>query len=157
MIAPVTDFYFAYGSNMGRSRLEERIGSVEPVGAACLEGFRLVFNKPSKDGSGKANLVSAQGSVAWGVVWQIGYDRWSALDPFEPGYQRIVLQARTRADAAVRVGVYLHPATGRDIPPFDWYIDHLIVGAREHALPQDWLDALILVRGRAHPTRPSET
>ncbi len=61
---PDRAFYFAYGSNMKAERLEKRIQPVRKIGKAKLSGWRLKFDKASKDGSSKANLESdAEGLV----------------------------------------------------------------------------------------------
>ena len=38
--------YFAYGSNMDKTRMEERVGSCSTPQPARLKGYKLVFNKP---------------------------------------------------------------------------------------------------------------
>jgi hypothetical protein len=38
------NFYFAYGSNLDTSQMEERIGEPISLGRAYAEGFKLVFN-----------------------------------------------------------------------------------------------------------------
>jgi hypothetical protein len=50
-----TFLYFAYGSNMSAPRLRARTPSAEPIGAAKLPGFRLVFDKWGRDDSAKAD------------------------------------------------------------------------------------------------------
>jgi hypothetical protein len=157
----VSALYFAYGSNMSSARLRERIGSADALGAASLPGFRLVFNKPSLDGSGKANLVAALDAITWGVLWWLGRERWTALDAFEPGYRRAAMPVQSRSMGRVEAEVYLydaphdvrHEAPG-GLAPFDWYVDHLIDGAREHALPESWLATLRAARRAARPPPP---
>jgi cation transport regulator ChaC len=67
-------WYFAYGSNLSKEQMEERIGSSREARVAWLTGYRLVFNKRSKkDGTGKANIVPAAGATVWGVVYRCSY------------------------------------------------------------------------------------
>ncbi|MEE3332077.1 MAG: gamma-glutamylcyclotransferase family protein [Myxococcota bacterium] len=133
----MTELYFAYGSNMSTARLRERIPSARPRGAASITGHKLVCNKQGKDGSGKANLEVASKTTAWGVVFEVLPSDWPRLDAFEWGYERRgcrVLVAGTPCDAQL----YLAIAPGRvAIPPFDWYRDHCLHGAIEHALPEE--------------------
>ena len=49
--------YFAFGSNMLLERIKKRVPSARVLGNATLGGYALRFNKLSKDGSGKANIV----------------------------------------------------------------------------------------------------
>lgn len=133
----MTQLYFAYGSNMSTARMQERIPRAEPLGAARLEGHRLVCNKRGKDGTGKANLVASEGHVAWGVLFAgLAADDWNRLDRFEWGYERTVGRVSTHAAEPVEARLYLALAPETfEIPPFDWYRDHCLNGAREHALP----------------------
>ncbi len=70
------DLYFAYGSNMTSARLRARIPSARSVGAARIDGRRLVCNKRGRDGSGKANLCASPGGEAWGVVYEVDAADW---------------------------------------------------------------------------------
>ena len=131
------EFYFAYGSNMSTARLRERIPSASPRGAASIAGHRLVCNKRGKDGSGKANLEVASEATAWGVVFEVLPSDWHRLDAFEWGYERRGCSVQV-AGAVCEAQFYLAIAPGRvAIPPFDWYRDHCLHGAIEHALPEE--------------------
>ena len=144
--------YFAYGSNLTRERMRERVPSSTPLGVARLAEHRLTWDKPGADGSGKANIVRATGSVVWGVVYRLEPEEWQRLDAHEPGYERIrveVLLARERIDCTT----YLHPGAADVAPPFDWYRDLVVGGAREHGLPDDYVRALEAVRSRVDPRR----
>ena len=128
--------YFAYGSNMSTARLRARIPTAEPVGAARIDGYRLVCNKRGKDGSGKANLVSTAGGEAWGVLFRIDAHDWPALDRYEWGYERRSRRVLVTRGESCEAQLYLalHPEQ-LEIPPFDWYRELCLEGAREHALP----------------------
>jgi gamma-glutamylcyclotransferase len=159
--------YFAYGSNMSRKRLAERIPDVRSRGAAWMEDRRLSFNKPGRDGTGKANLIEHSGSHAWGVVYELDGDDWDVLDRFESGYSRLIVEVRSGWNAAgVRrrrdasrfdVQTYLwsgEEAVGEEggdalIPPASWYLDHLRAGAREHGLPAHYLRVIESVAAAA--------
>jgi len=62
-ILPEKVVNFAYGSNMSTKWMQGRVSSAKPIGRAKLSDKRLVCNKKSEDGSGKANLVDAAGNV----------------------------------------------------------------------------------------------
>src|ERR1700692_2844193 len=83
--------YFAYGSNMLPARLSARCRSARVVGKGIAQDFALEFSKPSKDNSGKATLVNAQGATVPGVVYEIEAAERDALDRHEglgSGYRR---------------------------------------------------------------------
>ncbi len=144
MFRHVTDLpcYFAYGSNMSRARLHERVPGAVAQGAARLDGWRLRFDKPSRDGSTKANVGPEEGSVVWGVVWALPAGGWSVLDGYEPGYDRIPCEISAASGRILTAGLYVYRGPTGDGLPFDWYLAHLIDGGREHALPADYLEDL---------------
>jgi gamma-glutamylcyclotransferase len=151
-------FYFAYGSNMSSRRLQERVPTALPYGVALARDKRLVCNRRSRDGSGKANLSIAPGAAAWGVLYRLEARDWNVLDRFEPGYSRLSCEVFVAAESASPFGehafdevthidsnphvrvpaqIYLWQGDGPEIQPFDWYRKHLLDGAREHGLPDE--------------------
>jgi hypothetical protein len=138
----LVDRYFGYGSNMSSARLRERIPEARPLGAASLSGWCFSCNKRGRDGSGKANVLLAASTVVWGVVFELPDDAWSALDGFEWGYERTacrVEHAGATLEAQMYVALEPHDL---ELPPYDWYRDHMLQGAREHRLPDDVIRAL---------------
>jgi len=138
----MVELYFAYGSNMSSRRLAERISPLGVHGPARLLDHGLVYNKPGRDGSGKANLVPRVGTECWGVIWEVGALDWPTLDRHEPGYRREFKEVFDVAGSCLTAQVYLHAAAGPEITPFDWYLDHLLEGAREHRLPPRYVETL---------------
>jgi hypothetical protein len=80
--------YFAYGSNMDLDQLTRRVGAVKVRGVGSVTGVQLCFNKRSKDGSGKANLMAAPSGAVEGVLCVMEADQLARLDDSETGYHR---------------------------------------------------------------------
>jgi len=139
------ELYFAYGSNMSRARLAARVPGARPLGRARLPGGRVLFNKRGRDGSGKANLVEHPGAEAWGVAWRVATRHLPLLDRYEPGYLRLSRPVELDDGLVHTAHVYVWHGHGPELSPFDWYLEHLLVGAREHALPRVVLEALAAV------------
>lgn len=131
--------YFAYGSNMSTKWLKARVPSARPLGRARLPNKRLVYNKKSKDGSGKANLIDSPGDIVWGVLYEIDSAELAKLDRIESGYTRISLDVITDQDLSVKAYVYISPELTDDPRPYDWYKALIIKGAREHQLPVSYV------------------
>jgi gamma-glutamylcyclotransferase len=151
----VSNLYFAYGSNMSRARLQARIPTAQSIGAAWMDGWRLACNKRGVDGTGKANLVSAVGFQAWGVLYRLDDDHWETLDTFEPGYVRSMVKVNAykgqqSVDLSKRESAQIYLATnvGSEIAPADWYREHLLIGAREHDLPEEIIRQIETLAGR---------
>src|SRR5690606_28128945 len=66
------------------TRLQARCESASRVSIAFAEGYRLAFSKPSKDGSGKGNLVRTKKRFRQpGVLFRIDEGDRQALDDAE--------------------------------------------------------------------------
>jgi gamma-glutamylcyclotransferase (GGCT)/AIG2-like uncharacterized protein YtfP len=142
--------YFAYGSNLDRARLHERVGEARVHGVARLDGQRLAFNKRGRDGSGKANLVTDPLASVWGVVYEIASGAWGVLDRFEGGYERRAVEV-VLADERELVATAYVSASLCSEPPFAWYLEHVVAGARAHGLPESYVAWLAGIRGRTGP------
>lgn len=132
-------FYFAYGSNMSSEHLHSRITSVKIIGRAFLQDWRIVFNKRSKDGSGKANLVENPGNVVWGVLYEINDSDMNTLDMIEGGYERVTVRVQKPDGNEVEAVTYVSKDLTNDSRPYRWYKKLLLSGAREHNLPQHYI------------------
>lgn len=142
-------YYFAYGSNMVTKRLRLRVPSAKVIGQARLLNKRMVCNKKSTDGSGKANLVDSPGDAAWGVLYKVDIEELSKLDKAEGGYQRLTAQVLTNEEDPIESEVYISMKLTTDPTPYDWYKDLIISGACKHELPRDYLKYL-----KQLPSRP---
>jgi len=138
--------YFAYGSNMWRARIEERLGPCRPVATARLEGRALRFHKAGGDGSGKCDafLTGAGGDVLYGVVYEITAAQRRLLDRFEgPGYAASRLAVQSRAGVLDAFAYVAHETVlDPGARPFDWYKALVLEGARRARLPHAYIDRI---------------
>ena len=142
--------YLAYGSNLSARRLAARISIRGVVGTIVLPGYRLAFNKRGADGSGKCNLQPCPGERAHGVVYQIEALAKSTLDRIEGvghGYRVDVWRDASHGDCFF----YRAEESALDdaLRPFDWYHAYVLAGARQHALPLDYIAAIAAVPTQA--------
>lgn len=77
-------YYFAFGSNTLKDRLEQRVGEVKRIGTALLPDYKLVFNCGWKRSS-FANIKRCEGAVVEGVVYELDDYQIHWLDLYE-GY-----------------------------------------------------------------------
>ncbi|MEW6457067.1 MAG: gamma-glutamylcyclotransferase family protein [Acidobacteriota bacterium] len=137
-------WYFAYGSNMKQSRLEERVkrkGLIWKVG--FLENYHLCFNKVKGDGSGYANIEVKEGSKIWGVLYQLSNEEIKLLDKYEgvPDHYNRVSKEICTTEGSYNAEVYIaNPDMIDDnlLPKRD-YLGYLIDGATEHNLPKEYI------------------
>jgi hypothetical protein len=139
-------------------RLQRRCKSARVDCVASLPGYRLTFSKLSRDGSGKATLVSDAESRVFGVVFDIDQIDVAELDRIEgrgQGYERIAeLAALTHPDvkpiavtAYIAQDGYYDPA----LQPFDWYRDLVLAGAAQNNLPETYQTALRAIKAVSDP------
>lgn len=148
---------FAYGSNMQTARLRERCPSAQPLGVAELPGFDLRWHKKSKDGSGKCDIVKAgePGATVLGVLYQIDRDDKRALDRAEGlgnGYAETDIEVYRGPDL-VTAKAYIATDTDPTLKPYSWYRALVIAGAKEHALPADYIARLAAVPAVQDPEK----
>lgn len=140
--------YFAYGSNMSLSRLRERVPSAEPVGCFALNGHDLRFHKPSKDGSGKCDafFTSDTSNVTYGVLFKIAPSEKSALDKAEGlgyGYDEQEVTVTAHDGSSKMATTYVATNIDENLKPYSWYVNHVLIGAREASLPSVYIEAKI--------------
>ena len=143
----MTITYIAFGSNMLLERIEKRVPSARVLGNAALRGYALRFNKLSKDGSAKANIVPSTDpqAMVYGVLYRLDEDDRLRLDRAEGlghGYQIRHVLVRTEAkESEEKAFTYVASpeAIRDDLPPFRWYKDMLIQGATQNHLPGSYV------------------
>jgi hypothetical protein len=140
-------YYFAYGSNMLKSRIEDRLKSVTDLGIAVLKSHKIKFNKQSKDGSGKTNIVSDIHSNVLGVIYNLTEEQITLLDRNEIGYERIKIIVEFNS-ISTNVETYIaKPNTiNENLLPTSEYLGYLITGAREHSFSQTYIESLELIK-----------
>jgi len=139
----MTFLYFAYGSNMLSLRLKDRCHSAKKLRIATAIDFELNFSKSSKDGSGKAGIVSAAGTSVLGVVYQVDKGDLPALDKHEGagfGYERIDnFSVLNPEDESVITTTYLPTMIDLKLKPYDWYLALVLAGAIENQFPKEYI------------------
>lgn len=146
--------YFAYGSNMASKHLRPRIRSAKPIGRAVLGGKKVIFNKQSKDGSGKANLVDSPTRCAWGVLYEIDDQDLDKLDRVEGNYHRTTVKVRRPDGGLLIAETYVSDYLTEQPVAYDWYKKRVLEGAREHGLPNNYIAYLKRLPSRAEGTKP---
>ncbi len=148
--------YFAYGSNMSSRRLRGRAPSAHAVVVGRISGYRLTFHKKS-NGSAKADAyyTGNKSDKVWGVVFEIDKREKPALDEAEGlhhGYEEKLVSVETELGMVPAVMYY---ATEIDpkLLPYSWYVWHVVVGAREHSLPEEYIRFIELVPQIEDPKR----
>lgn len=140
--------YFAYGSNMSKARLRQRVPSALCLGSARLAGYRLAFHKAGRDGSAKCDIVPQADTTVHGVVFEIDAGEKPLLDRREDlgrGYQTRTVELDTDDHGRLSAFTYIALLIDPRLQPFDWYKQHVLFGATENRLPVDYVAAIAAV------------
>ena len=137
---------FCYGSNMNTERITERCSSSRFISRAKVNGWKLLFNKRSKDKSGKANLIyTGDKSLVWGVIFDISEDQKPILDKAEglgKGYDEYKLRVINDLEQEIDCVCYIstdEKYLDNNLKPYDWYKEYCLIGAKQHNLPEDYI------------------
>jgi hypothetical protein len=141
---------FSYGSNMSSTRIRKRCPSAVPVDTVYITGYKFLFNKVSKDGSGKGNVVrtNSENDKVWGVVFEIRNEEKQLLDKAEGkgrGYVEQTITVTNSEGVHFEVQIYLaidSTYLNNVLGPFDWYKEHCVRGAKEFKLPAAYIEYL---------------
>ena len=138
--------YFAYGSNLLSKRLQERTPSARVITTGFVKNHRLTFDKVSVDGSGKCDieLTSQETDKVYGAIFSIKCTEKQKLDIAEglgKGYDEKLIDIET-TDGVEQALTYVATKTEKGLQPYHWYKAIVICGAKEHQLPQDYIEWL---------------
>ena len=135
----------AYGSNLHPFRLAQRVRSVTPIGVVPMPGKRLAFHKRSQDGSGKCLFYESARAddMLYGVIYQFDSSEKDKLDDLEGlgrGYNEQLIAIQLN-DKTYQSYIYVAASTHIDatLTPYDWYKEMVLLGARYHGLPPEYI------------------
>ena len=151
-------FYFAYGSNMSSARLRARVTSLRVISVATLPGHALRFHKTGQDGSAKCDAFATGNAddVVIGVLFELDNAHKAVLDCYEglgAGYDDKRVVVRTPDGELHAAVTYAATQIDTALTPYDWYVAHVLRGAREHGLPAEYLARIAAVTTRADADR----
>ena len=139
--------YFSYGSNMSHQRLRDRVPSALFFSTAILSGHTLRFHKKSIDGSGKCDafFTNDPSDKIVGVVFEIDETEKTALDKKEGlgnGYDEKKVLLTEINGGEISALTYIASNIDESLKPYQWYKHHVLMGAKENGLPDDYIQKI---------------
>ena len=147
-------YYFAYGSNMSSRRLLARVPSARSLGVAHLPDYEMHFAKRSHDGSAKCTISPNPGASTLGILYHIPNEQRVILDRIEGqgfGYDVCDIGITTQSGRRVTAFTYLSTDTDETLPAYTWYVEHVVRGAREHGIAQQYIEKIESTKAIADP------
>jgi gamma-glutamylcyclotransferase (GGCT)/AIG2-like uncharacterized protein YtfP len=117
------------------------------LGVASLADYRLAFTRrSSRTHTGVADVLPAQGSEVWGVLYELEDAELDAIDRKEGcgwAYAREHVLVRLRDGYSCSAMCYsvLHKEQDH-VPPSPYYLGQLVDAARTRGLPSHYVDFL---------------
>lgn len=146
-------YYFAYGSNLSQTRLET--DRLKPEGVSLtsrrlgrLDGYELVFNKPSAYfiGAGAGNIQKNPSATIFGTLNEMPEAGLRILDKYENvasgQYERLEISVYDYENTEyIQAVTYIaHNNLGAELRPRRGYLDYLLEGS--DLLPLDYIEQL---------------
>ena len=140
--------YFAYGSNMSISRIRERVPSAEALGCHALKQHDLRFHKSSIDGSAKCDVfyTGDDKDIVFGALFEISPSEEASLDEAEGlsyGYDKKSVAVLATDGSSLEATTYIAIKIDEHLKPYSWYVKHVLVGASETPLPDEYIQSKI--------------
>lgn len=139
--------YFSYGSNMSISRITDRVPSANVIDTGRVLKHVLKFHKVSKDGSSKCDIYETgdDSSEVFGVLFEIDEKEKQNLDRKEGlgyGYDQKDVEVIISETEKINAMTYYATKTQADLKPYTWYKEHVVRGAKENKLPDNYIEKL---------------
>jgi gamma-glutamylcyclotransferase len=141
-------WYFAYGSNLSKGRIEQRTGLLPSARTACLKGHRLAFNLHAGEAI-YANIVPCSRSIVWGAAYWCSREMMDALDRYEGVaigyYGRSRVEVETDDGERIQAETYVGGKRFVAVEgvPSTAYLEVILTGAAEHRLPEQYIRHLL--------------
>ncbi len=141
--------YFAYGSNMSLARLKERVPSAQRIGTYFLEMHDLRFHKAGRDGSAKCDAFYTGGDhLIYGSLFEMDPVEKTMLDRAEGlgfGYLDKRVQLLNAKGETISALIYYATQIDDALKPYTWYLNHVLIGAKESRLPLSYTRNIELI------------
>jgi gamma-glutamylcyclotransferase len=115
------------------------------LGPAELPDHRIAFLRRSiRWRAGVVDIVPAPGSSVWGVLYELplGVGELDAKEGEGFAYRRREVEVLHNRSPFVAVAYEVMQKEPAEVPPRRDYVDLLVTGAREHGLPEHYIEGL---------------
>ncbi len=148
--ARLSDWYFAYGSNMNLRQIGARCSRPVAICAARLADYRLEFCGHTGVWDGAVEtVVPMPGHEVWGVLFALSPLDWERLDLWQDArmdgggmYFHFPVTVTDLEGQAHAARLYKKDIQGAPQDPSREYLDHIVCGAAENGLPPYYIEAL---------------
>lgn len=144
-------YYFAYGSNLLKERLDVQIKDAVFECVGCLSNYELCFYDHSSRWQGAlASIEEQNGGEVWGCIWRVSNSFARELDLQENVYKRLQVDVKA-FDSIISCRTYQYSKEDRKLAyPSPHYKYVIISGAVEHSIPAWYIEKLKAVKDNGY-------
>jgi gamma-glutamylcyclotransferase len=125
-------YYFAYGTNINRQQMQECCSGSEPISAATLPNYKLIFVSWSRQWrGGVASIKSARGEKVLGAIYDVTDECLRRLDKYEAGYNRLKVIVFDEDGTALEAQTYIKTGQMEEAAPSKEYLTIIQQGYRD--------------------------
>ncbi len=147
----VSDWYFAYGSNMNQEQIRSRCCRPVAVTVARLADYRLEFYGYSETWDGALETVEPMpGDEVWGVIFELSRLDWERLDDWQGArmdgggmYFHFPATVTDMDGQTHGVRLYKKDVQGTPRDPSREYLEHIASGATHNGLPPGYIKTMM--------------
>lgn len=136
--------YFAYGSNLSRSRLRERVGDWNNEKKATLKDYKLTFKRTSGD-TGVANIEESEGDTIYGAIYYLTEEQMKKLDGHEGTpftYKREEVEVVSDSGKNLKAIAYILVKGFNPKKPSKGYLNLILLGLKEHNYSEEIINKI---------------
>ena len=129
---------------MSLLRLQQRVPSAKKLEIVTLKNHQLRFHMSGIDGSGKCDSFQTNNSEdqVFGALFEINEDEKEVLDRAESlgsGYGEKFVFVENESGEIFEALTYYAIRIDASLKPYSWYLNHVIIGAKETNMPTGYL------------------
>jgi len=133
--------YFAYGSNMDASQMNERCPEAKLVGKATLKNYSFLINE-----RGVASIVPDSEQIVHGLVWTLRENDEVELDFYESVKTNVYTKEKVTVideETNLEIDALIYIATNNNLgKPYPGYLERIITGAKEAKFDSEYIAQL---------------
>lgn len=152
-----TASYFAYGTLLGTSAMQEYCPSAEPVAVACFAGHQLEFRHYSDEPTRCGCHIGRSDDDLYGVVYTLASEEMRWLDEAsgvgKGWFRRIPISVVTLDGQQLETTTYELVDPGAEQWPDANYVGLVRTGALSAGLPAAYVERLLAFLDRGQPAR----
>jgi gamma-glutamylcyclotransferase len=142
-------YYFAYGSNMDKSRLSQRVKRDVLGEKALLKGHKLFFSLDNTMTDPYADIRISKGDQVYGVLYSLTDGEIKILDTYEgvgvegdESYRKEIVKVESSNETNEAV-VYIMTTERNFAQPKNDYLEHLLRGMRDNRFSEEIIENII--------------